>query len=74
VNQKYINYIYYRIDRNKMNNIESLKEEIKYMRELGCNKLADLLVGDLEKLPAYQAKDYSYEAREAARKKYGVSL
>jgi hypothetical protein len=32
-----------------MNQIESLKAQIEYMREIGCDKLANLLVEDLEK-------------------------
>lgn len=62
----------------KMTNIESLKGQIEYMRELGCDKLANLLVEDLENETlkevtdkGYVATDYSQEARDRARAKYG---
>ena len=54
-----------------MNQIESLKAQIEYMREIDCDKLANLLVEDLKREEAYVAKDYSQEARDAARAKYG---
>jgi len=61
--------------------IKSLKEQVKYMREIGCDKLANLLVKDLEELQhedpiatieaGYVARDYSWEAVQEARAKYG---
>ena len=36
----------------KQTDIESLKCQIEYMREMGCNKLADLLEEDLAQVMA----------------------
>lgn len=53
--------------------VQSLKEQIVHLYSINCPKLAEVLKADLAALPEpeYVAKDYSYEAREAARAKYG---
>jgi len=47
------------------------------MQSIGCEKLAELLIEDLDEetlkwTASYVAKDYSQEARDKARAKYGV--
>lgn len=37
------------MNQPQTNEIESLKSQIDYMREIGCHKLADLLAEDLER-------------------------
>lgn len=62
--------------------IESLKAQISDMEEMDCFKVADMLRQDLEELEredpiatieaGYVARDYSWEAVQQAREKYGV--